>query len=62
MLFKPKNMPDQLSNKFYLNSKMGSKIHKNQVQLGNIGHFKENIEQARINFNGNSRSMVPQNI
>ena len=55
-------MPDQLSNKFYLNSKMGSKINKNQVQLGNIGHFKENIEQARINFNGNSRSMVPQNI
>ena len=55
-------MPDQLSNKFYLNSKMGSKINKNQVQLGNIGHFKENIEQARINFNVNSRSMVPQNI
>ena len=47
----------------YLNSKMGRKIHQNQIQLGNTGHFKESIKnidcrQARKDFNV---SMVPQN-
>ena len=50
----------------YLNSKMVSEIHKNQIQVGNIDHFKESIKencwQAQVNFDVSSRSMVPQNI